>query len=107
VVRYKTTGPDVIADPRPKVEKDTGINVAQFVQVRRVDVLAGQQDRLCFGVCGVRVVLLQGVLASTWRSLCRNGVLTLLAGHAVSWDLRCAAAGCSGINLARFVQVPC
>jgi hypothetical protein len=34
VVCYKTTGPDVIADPRPKVEKDTGINVAQFVQVR-------------------------------------------------------------------------
>jgi hypothetical protein len=33
-VRYKTSGPDVIADPRPKVEKDTGINVAQYVQVR-------------------------------------------------------------------------
>uniref|UniRef100_A0A383VBB5 formate C-acetyltransferase n=1 Tax=Tetradesmus obliquus TaxID=3088 RepID=A0A383VBB5_TETOB len=31
-VRYKTSGPDVIADPRPKVEKDTGINVAQYVQ---------------------------------------------------------------------------
>lgn len=39
-VRYKTSGPDVIADPRPKVEKDTGINVAQYVQVRCVIVIA-------------------------------------------------------------------
>lgn len=39
-MRYKTSGPDVIADPRPKVEKDTGINLAQYVQVRCVMIIA-------------------------------------------------------------------